>query len=110
MRKLVECAYYNLGRIRLVWNKLWSTISLHLVNASCHSDQTIAMYAVDSLRQLMGKLLSRDELANFTTQSDTLRPFISVLINCKNVMVRELCVQCIDQAISTHSQRLGSGF
>lgn len=55
LRKLVECAYYNLGRIRLIWGRLWTTIASHLVNASCHSDQTVAMYSVDSLRQLVAK-------------------------------------------------------
>ena len=110
LRKLVECAYYNLGRIRLIWGRLWSTISSHLVNASCHSDQTVAMYSVDSLRQLVGKLLSRDELVNFTTQSDTLRPFVIVLKQCANVVVRELAVQCIEQAMNAHSSRLGSGW
>lgn len=110
LRKLVECAYYNLGRIRLIWGRLWSTISSHLVTASCHSDQTVAMYSVDSLRQLVGKLLSRDELANFTTQSDTLRPFVVVLKQCANVVVRELAVQCIEQAMNAHSSTLGSGW
>lgn len=110
LRKLVECAYYNLGRIRLIWGRLWSIISSHLVTASCHSDQTVAMYSVDSLRQLVGKLLSRDELANFTTQSDTLRPFVTVLRHCANVVVRELAVQCIEQAMNAHSNRLGSGW
>ncbi|GMH39854.1 hypothetical protein BSKO_07758 [Bryopsis sp. KO-2023] len=110
LRKLVECAYYNLDRIRLVWSRLWSAISAHLVNASCHPDQTVAMYAVDSLRQLVGKLLARAELATFTTQGDTLRPFVMVLKHCSSVVVRELTVQCIDQAMTAHSRRLGSGW
>ena len=109
LRKLIECAYYNLGRIRLVWTRLWSIISAHLVGAACHPDQTVAMYAVDSMRQLVGKLLSRSELAHFTHQGETLRPFVMVQKHCSSVAVRELTVQCIDQAMNTHTKRLGSG-
>ncbi|CAD7697716.1 unnamed protein product [Ostreobium quekettii] len=110
LRKLVECAYYNLGRIRLVWGRLWAVISAHLVGAACHPDQTVAMYAVDSLRQLVGKLLSRSELAHFTHQGEALRPFVMVEKHCSSVAVRELTVQCVDQAMNTHSKRLGSGW
>jgi Sec7-like guanine-nucleotide exchange factor len=31
LHKLVDCAYHNIGRIRLVWSKLWGVISSHLV-------------------------------------------------------------------------------
>ncbi|CAD7699204.1 unnamed protein product [Ostreobium quekettii] len=110
LRKLVECAYYNLGRIRLVWGRLWAIISAHLVGAACHPDQTVAMYAVDSMRQLVGKLLSRSELAHFTHQGEALRPFVMVEKHCSSVAVRELTVQCVDQAMNTHSKRLGSGW
>lgn len=79
------------------------------MNASCHPDQTVAMYAVDSLRQLVGKLLARAELATFTRQVETLRPFVMVLKHCSSVVVRELTVQCIEQAMTSNSGRLGSG-
>lgn len=31
LQKLVECAYHNLGRVRLVWSKLWRVVAAHLV-------------------------------------------------------------------------------
>lgn len=34
----------------------------------CHPNLSVAMYAVDSLRQLAMKFLERDELANFSFQ------------------------------------------
>ena len=37
------------------------------------------MYAVDSLRQLVSKLLARAELAYFTHQEEALRPFCFIL-------------------------------
>lgn len=110
LQKVVECAYVNMGRIRLVWSKLWSVISTHLVGASCHVDSHVAMYAVDSLRQLIAKLLSRAELANFTHQEEALRPFVLVLRQCDDVGVRELTIQCLMQAITAHARGLGSGW
>ena len=40
----------------------------HLVSAACHRDPGIASLAVDCLRHLVGQLLSRAELSNFTYQ------------------------------------------
>lgn len=36
LQKVVECAYHNMFRIRLVWAKLWAVIAAQLVGASCH--------------------------------------------------------------------------
>lgn len=38
LQKLVECAHHNLGRIRLVWSRLWSALTPHITGASCHQD------------------------------------------------------------------------
>lgn len=39
LQKVVECAYHNMDRIRLVWSKLWAVIAAQLVGASCHPDR-----------------------------------------------------------------------
>lgn len=57
----------------------------------------VALYAVDSLRQLVAKLLARAELEHFTHQEDALRPFVAVLRQCDEACVRELAVQCVMQ-------------
>jgi hypothetical protein len=68
------------------------------------------MYAVDSLRQLVAKLLARAELAHFTHQEEALRPFVAVLRQCDDVAVRELTVSCVQQAVAAHPRGLGSGW
>uniref|UniRef100_A0A061RZZ7 Brefeldin a-inhibited guanine nucleotide-exchange protein 2 n=1 Tax=Tetraselmis sp. GSL018 TaxID=582737 RepID=A0A061RZZ7_9CHLO len=110
LQKLVECAHHNLSRIRLVWSRIWATFTPHVIGASCHEDLKVAMYAVDSLRQLVSKLLARAELAHFTHQEEALRPFCSILKSCDSPVVRELTVQCIAQAITAHPRGLGSGW
>jgi Sec7-like guanine-nucleotide exchange factor len=97
LQKVVECAYHNMSRIRFVWAKLWSVIAAQLVGASCHPDKTVALHAVNALRQLVAKLLARAELAHFTAQEEALRPFVAVLRQSDEVAVRELAAQCVMQ-------------
>lgn len=69
LARLIECGYHNLGRIRLIWRRLWAALSAHLVSAACHPDAAIARLAVDHMRALVSKLLARAELSNFTHQA-----------------------------------------
>nr|PNR34997.1 hypothetical protein PHYPA_022896 [Physcomitrium patens] len=52
LTKLVEISSYNMTRIRMVWARIWSVLSVHFVAAGSHSEEKIAMYSIDSLRQL----------------------------------------------------------
>lgn len=113
LQRAIECAHHNLGRIRLVWSRLWSIVSQHLVSAACHHDADVAMYAVDALRQLTAKLLvprRRAELTNFARQGEALRPFAVVLRHCDNPVVKDLAVSCVSQAVAAHSELGGPGW
>ena len=60
-------------RIRLVWSKMWSVLAdSYFVTVGCSDNLSVAMYAMDSLRQLAMKFLDRDELANFNFQNEAL--------------------------------------
>ena len=54
-------------------------LSDFFVSVGCHWNLAVAMYGVDSLRQLAIKFLERDELANYTFQNDFLRPFVVIM-------------------------------
>jgi hypothetical protein len=110
LQRLVECAYLNAARIRLVWQRLWTVLSQHLVSAACHADPYVAMFAVDALRRLADKLLCRAELAGFSTQGEALRPLASVLRLSDSPPVRELAAACVAHAAAAHAARLGSGW
>jgi len=47
---------------------MWAVLSEYFIAVGCHPNLAVAMYAVDSLRQLAMKFLERDELANYTFQ------------------------------------------
>ncbi|KAJ4835000.1 Brefeldin A-inhibited guanine nucleotide-exchange protein 5 [Turnera subulata] len=110
LQKLVEISYYNMARIRLVWARIWSVLANHFISAGSHHDEKIAMYAIDSLRQLGMKYLERDELANFTFQNDILKPFVVLMRNSQSVSIRSLIVDCIVQMIKSKVGSIKSGW
>ncbi len=75
LQKIVEITYHNMGRIRLVWTRIWLILSEFFNAAGCHPNKQVSIYAVDSLRQLANKFLEKDELANFQFQKMFLKPF-----------------------------------
>jgi len=106
LQKLVETLHHNMGRIRLVWSRLWSVASVTLVSASCLGDVSVSMYSLDSLRQLVVKLLARARTAHFADQGEALRPLVAVMRQCSEHVIRELCVQCTGQIVRTHVEIL----
>ncbi|XP_020597814.1 brefeldin A-inhibited guanine nucleotide-exchange protein 5 isoform X2 [Phalaenopsis equestris] len=110
LQKLVEISYYNMDRIRLVWARIWSVLAQHFISAGSHHEEKIAMYAIDSLRQLGMKYLGRDELINFTFQNDILKPFVILMRNSWNEKIRALIVDCIVQMTSSKVARIKSGW
>lgn len=57
LQKLVEVADFNMNRIRFVWQKIWQALSEHFNIVGSHSNLNVALYAIDSLRQLADKFL-----------------------------------------------------
>ncbi|KAG0581756.1 hypothetical protein KC19_3G006400 [Ceratodon purpureus] len=110
LTKLVEISYYNISRIRMVWANIWAVLSLHFVAAGSHDDEKIAMYAIDSLRQLAHKYLARSELAKFTFQNDILKPFVVLVRSSKSRAIRELIVDCMIQMIKSKVTSIKSGW
>ncbi|GAB2273813.1 Brefeldin A-inhibited guanine nucleotide-exchange protein 5 [Dionaea muscipula] len=110
LQKLVEISYYNMARIRMVWARIWSVLANHFISAGSHHDEKIAMYAIDSLRQLGMKYLERAELTNFTFQNDILKPFVVLMRNSRSEQLRRLIVDCIIQMIKSKVGSIKSGW
>nr|XP_043611760.1 brefeldin A-inhibited guanine nucleotide-exchange protein 5-like [Erigeron canadensis] len=110
LRRLVEISYYNMARIRMVWARIWSVLSNHFIAAGSHSDEKIAMYAIDSVRQLGVKYLERAELASFTFQNDILKPFVILMSSSRSESIRKLIVDCIVQMIKSKVGSIKSGW
>ena len=68
LQRIMDAAFDNLNRIRLIWGRLWAALAAHLVSAACHSDPRVSVLAVGHMRALVQRLLSRSELSCFTHQ------------------------------------------
>jgi hypothetical protein len=101
LTKIVEISYYNMNRIRLEWSRIWAVLGEHFNKVGSHANQEIAMFAVDSLRQLAMKFLERGELAHFHFQKDFLKPFEYIMGRNRHADMRDMVVRCITQMVQS---------
>jgi len=110
LTQIVEIAHFNMGRIRIVWGRIWAQLSDFFVKVGCHENLAVGMYSVDSLRQLAVKFLDRDELANYNFQNEFLRPFIILIRRSQNTEIRELVIRCVSQMVLARASNIKSGW
>jgi brefeldin A-inhibited guanine nucleotide-exchange protein len=100
LQKLVEVTHYNMDlRPRLIFSAIWSMVSGHLTSTALHSNAAVAIYAVDSFRQLSIQFLKREELGVFEFQRNFLKPYEVVMTQCKNESVKEFLLKAVEQII-----------
>ena len=100
LEKLVEVTHYNMdSRPRLVFSDIWTLIAGHLTSTALHSNAAVAMYAVDSLRQLSIQYLQREELGGFEFQRKFLKPLENVMARCQHDSIKELLLKCVERII-----------
>ena len=104
LQKLVEIAYYNMSRVRMVWSRIWEVLGDFFTEVGQHPNPSIAMYAVDSLRQLSTKFLEKGELLKFSFQQDFLKPFVDLMGVTASLEIKELILGCLDHMVQPHEQ------
>ncbi|CAL2241388.1 unnamed protein product [Prunus armeniaca] len=110
LTKIVEIAHYNMNRIRLVWSSIWHVLSNFFVTIGCSENLSIAIFAMDSLRQLSMKFLDREELANYNFQNEFMKPFVIVMRKSSAVEIRELIIRCVSQMVLSRVNNVKSGW
>ena len=111
LQKLVEMADYNMHiRPRVVWARLWQHISSLFEDVGAHPNVLIAMYAIDSLKQLGVKFLERTELSNFQFQQVFMQPFEKIMNKNPNLEIRELVLSVINNIIQLRHSNIMSGW
>ncbi|XP_040381119.1 brefeldin A-inhibited guanine nucleotide-exchange protein 1-like [Oryza brachyantha] len=110
LTKIVEIAHYNVNRIRLVWTRIWKVLSEFFVSVGLLENLSVAIFVMDSLRQLAMKFLEREELANYNFQNEFLRPFVIVMQKSNAPEVRELIVRCVSQMVLSRVNNIKSGW
>ncbi|KAJ4934028.1 hypothetical protein JOQ06_006835, partial [Pogonophryne albipinna] len=102
LQKIVEISYYNMNRIRLQWSRIWQV--------GCNPNEDVAIFAVDSLRQLSMKFLEKGELANFRFQKDFLRPFEHIMKKNRSPTIRDMVIRCVAQMVNSQAANIRSGW
>ncbi|KAL0309160.1 UNVERIFIED_CONTAM: Brefeldin A-inhibited guanine nucleotide-exchange protein 2 [Sesamum radiatum] len=108
--KIIEIAHQNMNRIRLVWSKIWEVLSDFFVTIGCSENLSIAIFGIDSLRQLSMKFLEREELANYNFQNEVMKPFVIVMRKSGAVEIRELIIRCVSQMVLSRVNNVKSGW
>lgn len=110
LQKIVEISYYNMGRIRLQWSRIWQVLGDHFNTVGCNSNEEIAFFALDSLRQLSMKFIEKGEFANFRFQKDFLRPFEHIMKKNSSPAIRDMVVRCVAQMVNSQAPNIRSGW
>lgn len=105
LQKLVEVTHYNMdSRPRLVFAEIWATVSGHLTSTALHSNPAVAMYAVDSFRQLSIQFLQRGETEGFEVQRKFLKPLETVISRSDQVSTKELLLRCVERIVFVYGR------
>jgi brefeldin A-inhibited guanine nucleotide-exchange protein len=110
LQKMVEVTRANMGRVRIVWSRIWALLAAFFQKAGTHPHIHVSMYAIDSLRQLAMKFLELDELVSFQFQRQFMRPFEVIMASNPNGEIRELILQCIERMIAAKAANIKSGW
>lgn len=110
LTKIVEISYYNMERIRLQWSRIWHVLGDHFNTVGCNSNEVIAIFALDSLRQLSMKFIEKGEFANFRFQKEFLRPFEHIMKKNNSPIIRDMVVRCITQMVESQAPNIRSGW
>jgi brefeldin A-inhibited guanine nucleotide-exchange protein len=111
LQKLVEVADCNMySRSRIDWSNIWNLLARHFSSVGLHENQALAMYAIDSLKQLSIKFLQKEELSNFNFQRVFLKPFEVIMQRSKSIEIKDLILRCLDIMIKACSNNIHSGW
>lgn len=110
LQKIVEISYYNMGRIRLQWSRIWQQLGEYFNTVGCNNNEEIAFFALDSLRQLSTKFIEKGEFSNFRFQKEFLRPFEHIMKKNQSSAIRDMVVRCVAQMVNSQAPNIRSGW
>ncbi len=72
----------------------------------------VAIFAIDSLRQLADKFLKREEFMSFNFQKDFLKPFEQIMLNNMHTRgdIKFFVITCIVNICATKAIQIKSGW
>ncbi|EGV59934.1 Sec7-domain-containing protein [Yamadazyma tenuis ATCC 10573] len=110
LSKMVDICYYNMTRIRVEWSQLWSAMGTVFNQVGCHSNINVAVFAIDSLRQLSNRFFELEELSHFKFQKEFLSPFEYIVHHNDSLEIKDMVLECLNNMILTKSANIKSGW
>ncbi|KAG2374634.1 hypothetical protein C9374_010653 [Naegleria lovaniensis] len=107
LNKIIETCYLNMFRMDKLWCRIWNVISNFFIGVATHQDTTLAMYAVDTLRQLILKLIEIGSLSDF--QQEMLRPYTVIVQQSSSVEIQVMAIECIVTLALTKTSFITTG-
>ena len=110
--KLSEVADFNIFRIQVEWVKIWKLIGDHFVYVITHIiEQNIWQNALDNLKQIIGKLLLKQDLSIYNFQMDFFKPFEIIFEQTKGIPERgQFVINYIYFIVGQYGKSIHSGW
>ena len=111
-KKLSEVADFNIYRIQVQWVKIWKLIGDHFVYVITHSkEQSIWQNALDNLKQIIGKLLQKQDLSIYNFQMDFFEPFEIIFKQTEGIRERgQFVISYIHFIVGQYGRNIHSGW
>ena len=110
--KLSEVADFNIYRIQVQWVKIWTLIGDHFVYviSNC-KEQSIWQNALDNLKQIIGKLLQKQDLSIYNFQMDFFKPFEIIFKQTEGIPERgQFVINYIHFIVGQYGRNIHSGW
>ena len=85
-------------------------LAAHFERVGTDPNLSVAMYAIDSLKQLSIKFLQKEELSNFNFQRVFLKPFETIMVQAESAEICDLVLRCIDMMVLACTSNIRSGW
>ena len=89
---------------------MWGMLASHFTTVGMCGNTSLAMFAIDSLKQLSVKFLMKPELSNFNFQAIFLKPFETIVSRSDDDTIKDLILSCIDNMILACAGNIRSGW
>ena len=112
LNKLIAITEFNIQRIQFHWNKLWKIISEYLIELICnYPKENLWKFTLDSLKQIVGKIISNQNFSIYNFQMELFRPFEIIFNKTSRIPERgELVIDSINYLVMKFGKDIYSGW
>ena len=114
LNKLVELTHFNIFRFQIYWTKIWKIISDYLGEIIInYSKENIWRHALDSLKQIIIKLLQKEEIIdlNYKFQEEIFIIFEKIFKEINKINIKgESIIDVVFFIVAQYGKKIKSGW